>query len=105
MRRQRSTAGALVGEVLNSLGESDATTPAPANSVEDFGHGRLRGQATEFTREVLLKRLPPLLRTALERSMDVVGEVSHEHIRHAYIMKAYVGFEQVPSSHGDPGPG
>jgi len=54
--------------------------------LEDLLESRPLGQASQFPGEVLLKRLAPRLRPALELDVDFVGKVSDQHTRHACIM-------------------
>lgn len=97
MRRRRSTAGTFRSDVLDRLLEADAT---PAVSLDPFKHliqAWPLSQAPQLGGKVLLQGLPTLLGPALEACVDIVGDISNEHIRHAYIMLSAEDGSQVGS--------
>src|SRR3954451_4245599 len=91
--------GPLVGDVVNRLLEPDRTAAALLDAGQHVLERRLLGQALQLGGQVLLERLASLLRSPLERGVDIVWEVSNQDIRHAYIMIA-VRREQGESTPG-----
>lgn len=59
--------------------------------VEDLADRTSLGEVAQFNRQVLLQRLVVVLGFALQRSVDVVRDVTDQDVRHAYIMLAMGG--------------
>jgi len=56
--------------------------------VKDLADRTPFGEMAQFDHQVLLQRLVVVLGLALQRSVDVVRDVTDEDVRHAYIMLA-----------------
>jgi hypothetical protein len=56
--------------------------------VKDLADRTPFGEMAQFDRQVLLERLVVVLGLALQRSVDVVRDVTDQNVRHAYIMLA-----------------
>jgi hypothetical protein len=56
------------------------------DAIQHLRQARPLRQPSQLTREVLLQRLAAQLSSALKSRVDVLRDVSHEHVRHAYIM-------------------
>ena len=73
---------------MRGLRETDAPALAGGDPSEYLVHRGALGEPTKFTREVLLERLPMLVGTGLQPEVDVLWQVSDQHVWHAYIMQA-----------------
>jgi hypothetical protein len=85
------TAIACLVSSCQGLVEPDGCGCLSVESVEDLCHGRTGDETLQFAPQVLLQRLARGLGAAEEFSVDVVGHISDEHIRHACSMQA-LGF-------------
>ena len=65
--------------------------------VEDVADRASLGKMTELDGQVLLQRLMSAFGLALQRSVDVVGDVADQDIRHAYMLLALAGHDKVPT--------
>jgi len=91
MRRRRSPAWALGREVLHRLVQSHAATVVLLDPVEYVAELLSFGEVAQFRGQVLLKGLVVLFRLALKGSMDFLGKVTDQYIRHACIMLTLIG--------------
>ena len=66
--------------------QPDPTTVAAIDPIEHFIEARPLRQPAQLSEEVLLQRLTSTLGPTLQRRMDIVGEISNQHIGHAYIL-------------------
>jgi hypothetical protein len=86
MRRGRSTFPAFAIEIVHSGCESDVPAASASDAIEDVVERGGAGESGQFGREVLLQRLAFRLGASLQVRVDVLREVSHQHIRHACIL-------------------
>jgi hypothetical protein len=88
----------VLAQVLSSLGQAYAAAVAPLDPVQDFIYAGPPGQAAELSGQELLQGLALALCALLKGGVDIVGKVSNEQIRHAYIMQASPVAEQVTAA-------
>lgn len=81
-------------QILGSLREPDDSAAALVDLFQHLLDRGLLGQATQFTGEVLLERLPAPLGATLKRRMHIIGNVADEHI-HAYKMLAAIAADHA----------
>ena len=75
-------------EIIHSLAQPDATASPASDTREEILDRRPRCEARQLGRQVLLKGLPSLLGPMLQGGMDLVRDIAHQHVRHAYSMQA-----------------
>lgn len=76
----------LLTEIIHRLAQAHPAAPAAAYPVEHFINARPLCQPPQLAREELLQRLAAPLSPALQGSVNLLGNVSYEQVRHAYIM-------------------
>lgn len=86
MRQGRSSLPAFVIEVVHRSGESDPSAASTSDAIEDVVERGGAGEASQFAREVLLQRLSFRPGAPLQVCVDILWEISHQHIRHACIL-------------------
>ncbi len=91
MRRRRSPACALGREVLHRLVQPHAAAVVLLDPVEYVAEMLSFGEVAQFRGQVLLKGLVALFGLALKGSMDFLGKVTDQYIRHACIMLTFIG--------------
>jgi hypothetical protein len=65
-----------------------AVAAATLDPVQDFLHAGPPGETAKLSSQVLLQGLALTLCTPLQGSVDILGKVADEQVRHAYIMQA-----------------
>lgn len=86
MRQGRSSLPAFVIEVVHRSGESDPSAASTSDAIEDVVERGGAGEASQFAREVLLQRLSFRPGAPLQVCVDILWEISDQHIRHACIL-------------------
>lgn len=80
----------LFSEIVCGLPEADLTTAVTFDAIQHFIDTRPLRQPAQLPSEVLLQRLATLLSPALQRSVHILRDIPHQHVRHAYIMLSTV---------------
>ena len=83
------TPGPLLAEVFGGLAQAHLPPAAALDAVQDLIDARPLREPAQFTGEELLQGLAASLCPALQGGVDVVGKVSYQQVRHAYIMLSF----------------
>ena len=81
---------AFVGKVGDRFVEADSAALAVPDPVEDLRHRRGLREAGQLDGQVLLQGLAVGRGSPLQASVYIVGEVTYQDVRHAYIMQALI---------------
>jgi hypothetical protein len=76
----------LAGQVVGGLLQSDPATTMAFDAIQHLIDTRPLRQPAQLTSEVLLKRLSTPLSPALQGGVNILRNIPHEHVWHAYIM-------------------
>lgn len=71
------------------MAEPDSAALAGLDRVEHVAQLVSFGEVAQFRSQILLQRLVALLGLSLKGSVDVVGEIANEHVRHACTVDAW----------------
>ena len=88
MRRRRSTRRALGAQILDRPRETDRAAAPALDAIEHLAKRRSYGEPLQLSSQVLLQGLAVALSTTLQRRVDIVGNIAHENVWHAYKMLA-----------------
>jgi spore maturation protein SpmA len=76
----------LFSKIIGCLLQADTATSVAFDTIQHLINTRPLRQPSQLASKVLLQRLTALLSPALQCSVHILGNVPHQHVRHAYIM-------------------
>jgi hypothetical protein len=94
----------LGNQIISSLPQAHPATAVALDAIQYLINSRPLRQPAQLTRQVLLQRLAAPLSPALQSGVYVVGDITYQQVRHAYIMlsprAAVQGSKAPPRSPG-----
>jgi hypothetical protein len=76
----------LGNQIISGLPQAHPATAVALDAIQYLINSRPLRQPAQLTRQVLLQRLAAPLGPALQSSVHVVGDITYQQVRHAYIM-------------------
>jgi hypothetical protein len=78
--------GPLFSKIIGGLLQANPAARAAFDAIQHLIDTRALRQPAQLAREELLQRLTPPLGPALKSGVHILGNITDQHIRHAYIM-------------------
>jgi hypothetical protein len=79
----------LFSKIVSGLLQANLATSAALDAIQHLIHTWALRQPTQLTGQELLQRLTPPLGSALKSGVHVLGNVTDQHVWHAYIMLSF----------------
>jgi hypothetical protein len=79
----------LFGKIVGGLLQANLASSAAFDAIQHLIDTWALRQPTQFTGKELLQRLTPPLGPALKSGVHILGNVTDQQIRHAYIMLSF----------------
>ena len=76
----------LGNQIISGLLQAHPATAVALDAIQYLINSRPLRQPAQLTRQVLLQRLAAPLSPALQSGVHVVGDITYQQVRHAYIM-------------------
>ena len=76
----------LGNQIISGLPQAHPATAVALDAIQYLINSRPLRQPAQLTRQVLLQRLAAPLSPALQSGVYVVGDITYQQVRHAYIM-------------------
>ena len=82
--------GPLFGKIVGGLLQANVASSAALDAVQYLIDTRALRQPAQLTGKELLQRLTPPLSPALKSRVHILGNITDQQVRHAYIMLSLV---------------
>jgi len=82
--------GPLFGKIVGGLPQAHPASSTALDAIQHLINARAFRQPAQLTREELLERLAAPLSPPLKSGVHILGNITDQQVRHAYIMLSFV---------------